>query len=317
MEDEEFFPLATTNPLRQINYFTSGTELSHCEQHIAGINAHQLAKLCAFSKLGWLAFEGTVTHADLCVATQCKKLGGFHSQAALTVSDFLRYRMEGFFFFPQQSAFMKRNVILLRNGERYGSHIYIDFLPYFKTGEKWGRFTFLIGLRKHSHSFPYRKLFQKSKPLKPHRMATSNPSNLAIFFATLKKRRRDKKGASHCGNTKWSPAELRQSGNPWQCDFCLLLCIKSRCQEPSPPQPWLNPPCTSLPLLLWPWRRRMITSTAAAEQMWPERKGEVWVRHKNPYHTMTCWVIMYLKPLAHLPGMRVDATNVCSNNNFK
>lgn len=98
VEDEGFFPLATTNPLCQINYFTSGTELSHCEQHIAGINAHQLAKLCAFSKLGWLAFEGTVTHADLCVAAQCKKLGGFHSQAVLTVSDFLCYRMEGFFF---------------------------------------------------------------------------------------------------------------------------------------------------------------------------------------------------------------------------
>lgn len=89
VEGEEFFPLATTNPLRKINYFTSGTELSHCEQHIAGINAHQLAKLCAFSKLGWLAFQGTVTHADLCVAAQCKKLGGFRSQAVLTVPDFL------------------------------------------------------------------------------------------------------------------------------------------------------------------------------------------------------------------------------------
>lgn len=48
-----FFPFTGTNPLRWINYFTSGTELSHCEQHIAGINAHQLAKLCAFSK--WVA----------------------------------------------------------------------------------------------------------------------------------------------------------------------------------------------------------------------------------------------------------------------
>lgn len=46
-------PFTGTNPQRRINYFTSGTELSHCEQHIAGINAHQLAKLCAFSK--WVA----------------------------------------------------------------------------------------------------------------------------------------------------------------------------------------------------------------------------------------------------------------------
>ena len=49
----EFFPFTGPNPLCRINYFTSGTELSHCEQHIAGINAHQLAKLCAFSK--WVA----------------------------------------------------------------------------------------------------------------------------------------------------------------------------------------------------------------------------------------------------------------------
>lgn len=32
------------------------------------------------------------------------------------------------------------------------------------------------------------------------------------------------------------PAELWRSGNPWQCDFCFSLCIKSRCQEPSPKQ---------------------------------------------------------------------------------
>lgn len=52
-----FFPFTETNPRRRINYFTSGTELSHCEQHIAGINAHQLAKLCALSK--WVAgFRG-------------------------------------------------------------------------------------------------------------------------------------------------------------------------------------------------------------------------------------------------------------------
>lgn len=51
-----------------MNYFTSGTELSHCEQHIAGINAHQLAKLCAFSK--WLVFEGIETQADLYVTAQ-------------------------------------------------------------------------------------------------------------------------------------------------------------------------------------------------------------------------------------------------------
>lgn len=137
--------------------------------------------------------------------------------------------------------------------------------------------------------FSRKETVSKSKPLKLHWKATTcNPCNLVFFFTTLKKRREDKKGASHCGNTKWSPAELWQSGNPWQCDFCLLLCIKSRCQEPSPPQPWLNPPCTSLPLLLWPWRRRMITSTAASEQMWPERKGEVWVEQKKciPHHEM-------------------------------
>lgn len=46
-----------------------------------------------------------------------------------------------------------------------------------------------------------------------------------------------------------SSAELWRSGNPWQCDFCFSLCIKSRCQEPSPPQPVqrLDPLCTSLP----------------------------------------------------------------------
>lgn len=49
----KFVSFTGTNLFREINYFTSGTELSHCEQHIAGINAHQLAKLCAFSK--WLA----------------------------------------------------------------------------------------------------------------------------------------------------------------------------------------------------------------------------------------------------------------------
>lgn len=52
------FHSAEQIPQRRIHYFTSGTELSHCEQHIAGINAHQLAKLCAFSK--WVAgFRGT------------------------------------------------------------------------------------------------------------------------------------------------------------------------------------------------------------------------------------------------------------------
>lgn len=58
----KFFPFTGTNPLRPINYFTSGTELSHCEQHIAGINAHQLAKLCAFSK--WVA--GFWGNGDTC-----------------------------------------------------------------------------------------------------------------------------------------------------------------------------------------------------------------------------------------------------------
>lgn len=58
----KFFPFTGTNPLRRINYFTSGTELSHCEQHIAGINAHQLAKLCAFSK--WVA--GFWRNGDTC-----------------------------------------------------------------------------------------------------------------------------------------------------------------------------------------------------------------------------------------------------------
>lgn len=52
------FHSAEQIPQRRLHYFTSGTELSHCEQHIAGINAHQLAKLCAFSK--WVAgFRGT------------------------------------------------------------------------------------------------------------------------------------------------------------------------------------------------------------------------------------------------------------------
>ena len=59
--------------------------------------------------------------------------------------------------------------------------------------------------------------------------------------------------ASRFGNTTRSPAELWKSGNPWQCDFCFSLCIKSRCQEPSPPQPggggWIRPapPCPSVP----------------------------------------------------------------------
>lgn len=141
---------------------------------------------------------------------------------------------------------------------------------------------------------------------------TCNPSNLAFFFTTLKKQREKKKGASHCGNTKWSPAELRQSGNPWQCDFCLLLCIKSRCQEPSLPQPWLNPPCTSLPLFLWPWRRWMITSTAASKQMWPERKGEVLVKQK--IYT-TPWHVESLCTWNH--SWNESWSNVCSKNNFK
>jgi len=39
-----------------------------------------------------------------------------------------------------------------------------------------------------------------------------------------------------------SHVELWRSGNPWQCDFYFSLCIKSRCQEPSPPQLYLIHP---------------------------------------------------------------------------
>lgn len=125
----------------------------------------------------------------------------------------------------------------------------------------------------------------KSKPLKLHwKGMTCNSSYLAIFFTTLKKRREDKKRASHCGSTKWSPAELWQSGNPWQCDFCLLLCIKSRCQEPSPPQPWLNPPSTSSPVILKALDDH-IHGSFWANVTW--NKEEVWVKQKiytRPWH---------------------------------
>lgn len=38
-----------------------------------------------------------------------------------------------------------------------------------------------------------------------------------------------------------APGELCRGGNPWQCDFHFCLSTKSRCQEPSPPQPHLPP----------------------------------------------------------------------------
>lgn len=80
----KFFPFTGTNPLRRINYFTSGTELSHCEQHIAGINAHQLAKLCAFSK--WVAdFWGNRDSRRPLRDSSLVKFGSSRSQATLTM----------------------------------------------------------------------------------------------------------------------------------------------------------------------------------------------------------------------------------------
>lgn len=82
--------------------------------------------------------------------------------------------------------------------------------------------------------------------------------------------------ASHSGNVRWSPVELWKSGNPWQCDFCFSLCIKSRCQEPSPPQLRTGDVAT---LHLCPsthyassptWSKAPIS--VYTEQLWPERK---------------------------------------------
>lgn len=71
----------------------------------------------------------------------------------------------------------------------------------------------------------------------PDFKTTSQYNNISSPRGKLKKWQGEWTKAPHFGNIKRSPAELWQSGNPWQCDFCYLLCIKSRCQEPSPPQP--------------------------------------------------------------------------------
>lgn len=105
-----------------------------------------------------------------------------------------------------------------------------------------------------------------SKPLEVRQESRSQyPSNLSNIYSSdsiatsnvITKKKHKKKQysqrrlkASHCGNITRSPAELWKSGNPWQCDFCFSLCIKSRCQEPSPPQPGgqrIDPAWTSLP----------------------------------------------------------------------
>lgn len=59
-----------------------------------------------------------------------------------------------------------------------------------------------------------------------------------------------------------------------------------------------------------------IYSSFRANVTWKKRRGLS--QTKNLYHTMTCWVIMYLKPVIHPPGMRVDAMFVPKTtlNNF-
>lgn len=81
-------------------------------------------------------------------------------------------------------------------------------------GEKWRCFTFLIGLRKHSHSFPYRKLFQKVNHLNSvKRVWHVIHLTLQFFFTTLKKRREDKKGSiplrKHKVVTCWAATEWK------------------------------------------------------------------------------------------------------------
>lgn len=109
-----------------------------------------------------------------------------------------------------------------------------------------------------------------------------------------------------------SPAGLWRSGNPWQCDFCFFLCIKSRCQEPSPPQPdkrldlHLSTHLSfffffycyilfGLQMLL-----RRSSSTADVEHLWPETKSK-----KGDFGIIISLVIwssmMHFRPLLLLP----------------
>lgn len=108
------------------------------------------------------------------------------------------------------------------------------------------------------------------------------------------------KKASQSGNIRWSPVELWKSGNPWQCDFCFSLCIKSRCQEPSPPQ--LRTGAVST-LHLCPSTHYASSSTSSkapmsvyTEQLWPERRGKkkchITQQRARSDHKLIWWSIM-------------------------
>lgn len=129
--------------------------------------------------------------------------------------------------------------------------------------------------------------------------------------------------ASRFGNITRSPAELWKSGNPWQCDFCFSLCIKSRCQEPSPPQPGAEAGSTlHLLALLCPPRPlqhppglQMSPSMAAVEHLWPEserKKRDVGyitrqrVQRKPLRYT--------LADLSGYRGLKDDSTPLCNKN---
>ncbi len=70
-----------------------------------------------------------------------------------------------------------------------------------------------------------------------------------------------------------APEELCRGGNPWQCDFHFCLSTKSRCQEPSPPQPQTSHPNalqlpSSCARTLWGERER--------SSAFPKQVGVVW-----------------------------------------
>lgn len=250
---------------------------------------------------GWLAFEGTVTHADLC--EKCKSWEAFNARQCSPWGFLFFFCVcvcacvlpNGRFFSLRNpgSSSKKCNFTLESSLKQWISHLH-RLSAMLKKGKKgkdilnsWQDYASTLTLV-HMGTLYWKGHGIQNNPYNlaliplPDFKTISQYNNISSPTGKLKKCQGEWTKAPHFGNIKRSPAELWQSGNPWQCDFCYLLCIKSRCQEPSPPQPRGRgrihpaPACPIFCLQRPP--RHSGDVQAASEPMWPGKKNEAWVK---------------------------------------